>query len=594
MRRVVCVIAAALAIAGIAAPAASAHALLQETTPERGATLKQAPHQIVMRFNEPVEVAFGAVRVFDARGRQVEQGDPFHPGGDGRAVAVRLRSGLPRGGYTATYRVISADSHPVSGGFVFSYGSGAAPAATVDQLLAGENTGPVTRVAFALVRALEYGAIAVGIGALAVLLLAWLPGLRAAVDVSDGGRLDDWESASASFAHRLRAVLVGAGVVGALAAAAALALQAATAAGTSVWSALGEVNAVFETRFGVIWGAGVIAWLLVVVLATVRPAAVPAMRPATVGAAGSALPGPGASIALLAVPLLALAFLPGLGGHAGVQAPVAVLLPANVVHVLAASAWIGGITVLVASLPAATRRLVPENRTRLLAAVMPRFSTLALAAVIALLGGGILQSILMLTSLDDLLDTAFGRAILVKACLVLVLIAAGALHRRRILPGLERAAAAGTSPGKAGVQLRNLLRGEVALGVAALVATGALAGYAPADAQQTGPYSATATLGPARAELTVEPARPGPNEIHLYLFNRRDGRQYDAPKELRVEASLSERGIQPVKFPAEKGGPGHYVISGAALSPPGDWRLEVVARVSAFDELRTSFKVPIR
>jgi hypothetical protein len=36
------------------------------------------------------------------------------------------------------------------------------------------------------------------------------------------------------------------------------------------------------------------------------------------------------------------------------------------------------------------------------------------------------------------------------------------------------------------------------------------------------------------------------------------------------------------------------VISGAALSPPGDWRLEVVARVSAFDELRTSFKVPIR
>ena len=125
MRRVVCVIAAALAIVGIAAPAASAHALLQATTPERGATLKQAPDRIVMRFNEPVEVAFGAVRVFDARGRQVEQGDPFHPGGDGRAVAVRLRSGLPRGGYTATYRVISADSHPVSGGFVFSYGSGA-------------------------------------------------------------------------------------------------------------------------------------------------------------------------------------------------------------------------------------------------------------------------------------------------------------------------------------------------------------------------------------------------------------------------------------------------------------------------------------
>ena len=594
MRRFLCVVAAVLAAAGVAAPAASAHALLQDTTPERGATLKQAPDRIVMRFNEPVEVAFGAVRVFDARGRQVEQGSPFHPGDDGRAVAVRLRGGLPRGGYTATYRVISADSHPVSGGFVFAYGSGAAPGATVDQLLAGQNTGPVTRVAFALVRALEYGAIAVGIGALAVLLLAWLPGLRAAIHVSERGRLDDWESASASFARRVRALLVGAGVVGVLAATAALALQAATAAGTSLWSALGEVNAVFETRFGVIWGAAVIAWLLVVVLAAARPAAVPAMRPATVGAAGTALPGAGPWVAALALPLLALAFLPGLGGHAGVQSPIAVLLPANVIHVLAASAWIGGITVLVAALPAATRRLAPENRTRLLAGVMPRFSTLALIAVIALLAGGILQSLLMLTAVDDLVDTAFGRAILVKATIVLVLIGAGAVHRRRILPGLERAAAAGTPPGRPGVLLRRVLRAEVALGVAALVATGALAGYAPADAQPTGPYSATATLGPARAELTVEPARPGPNEIHLYLFNRRDGRQYDAPKELRVEASLPERGIQPVKFPAEKGGPGHYVISGAALSPPGTWRLEVVARVSAFDELRTSFKVPIR
>ena len=39
--------------------------------------------------------------------------------------------------------------------------------------------------------------------------------------------------------------------------------------------------------------------------------------------------------------------LPALGGHAGVQAPVAVLLPANVVHVIAASAWIGGLALLV-------------------------------------------------------------------------------------------------------------------------------------------------------------------------------------------------------------------------------------------------------
>ena len=141
--------------------------------------------------------------------------------------------------------------------------------------------------------------------------------------------------------------------------------------------------------------------------------------------------------------------------------------------------------------------------------------------------------------------------------------------------------------------LRRTLRAEVALGVAALAVTGALAGYAPATAQTAGPFSGSADLGPARAELTVEPARAGANEIHVYLFDRSDGRQYDAPKELRFEASLPEKGIEPIRLEATKAGPGHYVVGAAALAPPGDWRLELVARISDFDELRTTYTVPI-
>jgi copper transport protein len=45
-----------------AAPA-SAHALLEETVPSRGAALDAAPAQVELRFSEPVEVEFGAVRV---------------------------------------------------------------------------------------------------------------------------------------------------------------------------------------------------------------------------------------------------------------------------------------------------------------------------------------------------------------------------------------------------------------------------------------------------------------------------------------------------------------------------------------------------
>jgi copper transport protein len=580
---------AALALALAAAGPAQAHALLEGTSPERGAVARQAPGEVVLRFSEPVEIAFGAVRVFGADGSEVQQGEPFHPGGRDDEVAVRLRDGVEDGGYTVTYRVVSADSHPVSGGFVFSIGDeAAAPAASVADLLGDQKAGPVTSVAFGLARAVEYAAIALAIGVLAVLLLAWLPTLRATAGAGEA-----WRAAAAAFAARARVLLLVAAGAGALAALAALALQAATAEGSSLWSAFGGVRDVLDTRFGVVWGLGILAWAAVGLFAAARPQAVPALKPATAGAAGSALPGPGAWTWVLAVPVLALALLPGLGGHAGVQDPVAVLLPANVLHVLAAGAWIGGLAVLVAALPAATRRLEAADRTRVLAAAVGRFSGLALIAVALLLVGGIAQSLLELGAVDDLWDTAFGRAIAIKAALVAVLLGLGALNRRRTLPRLARAAEEGSSPGAAGVLLRRTLRAEVALGAAALAVTGALAGYPPATALSAGPFSDSANLGPARTELTVEPARAGANEIHVYLFDRSDGRQYDAPKELRFEASLPGKGIEPIELEATKAGPGHYVVGAAALAPAGDWRLELIARISDFDELRTTYTVPI-
>ncbi len=118
---------AALVVAALAMPqGAAAHAELIATTPERGARVQAAPERVAFRFNEPVEAGFGAVRVFDAEGERVDEGDPIRPGDDSKAIGVALRSGLPDGSYTATYRVVSADSHPISGGFVFTVGEGGA------------------------------------------------------------------------------------------------------------------------------------------------------------------------------------------------------------------------------------------------------------------------------------------------------------------------------------------------------------------------------------------------------------------------------------------------------------------------------------
>ena len=95
-------------------------------------------------------------------------------------------------------------------------------------------------------------------------------------------------------------------------------------------------------------------------------------------------------------------------------------------------------------------------------------------------------------------------------------------------------------------------------------------------------------------EVTVDPARVGPNEMHVYLFDRRDGSQFDETKELTVTAELPEKRIDEIEFEATRAGPGHYVVSGATFGVKGEWTVEIASRVSDFDEFRTKLKLPVR
>src|SRR5690606_28465558 len=95
-----------------------------------------------------------------------DRGDAFHPRGASDRLAVKLAPRLARGTYTATYRVVSVDSHVVSGGFVFSIGAPGTAGATVQDLLGRSGAGGITSAAFAVARALEYAAIGIAAGAL--------------------------------------------------------------------------------------------------------------------------------------------------------------------------------------------------------------------------------------------------------------------------------------------------------------------------------------------------------------------------------------------------------------------------------------------
>ena len=165
LTRVMSAAAVAAAAALATATPALAHATLKETEPARGTTVKLQPKAIVFHFSERVEMNFSAVHVYNASGKVVDDGHAVHPAGVSSDVSIGLKPKVTQGTYTATYRVISADGHPVSGGFVFSIGkAGAAPALTVAELAGGSNVGRGTTVAFGVARAVQYGAIAIAIG----------------------------------------------------------------------------------------------------------------------------------------------------------------------------------------------------------------------------------------------------------------------------------------------------------------------------------------------------------------------------------------------------------------------------------------------
>ncbi|NUS55063.1 MAG: copper resistance protein CopC, partial [Streptomycetaceae bacterium] len=99
---------------------ASAHASLDSTDPVSGSTLPSGPPTVTLRFSESVSTELGGVKVLDPAGKRVDTGNPEHGIGGGSTVRVKLLSGLGPGTYTVAWRVVSDDSHPVSGAFTFN------------------------------------------------------------------------------------------------------------------------------------------------------------------------------------------------------------------------------------------------------------------------------------------------------------------------------------------------------------------------------------------------------------------------------------------------------------------------------------------
>lgn len=152
----------------------------------------------------------------------------------------------------------------------------------------------------------------------------------------------------------------------------------------------------------------------------------------------------------------------------------------DTVHLATTAVWLGGLIGLLVMVPRALRPLADAARTRLAAAVIVRFSGVAIVCVALLVVTGLYRAIAELSSLGDLVHTAYGQALLVKLILFGVLLCGGAYNRLVLHPRLERAAL-GLRGDDAGASrhLRVSVGAELALATVLIVVVAVLVSLPP-------------------------------------------------------------------------------------------------------------------
>jgi hypothetical protein len=129
---------AVLGLALVASPAA-AHNELIASSPADKAVLDTAPTDVVLEFDQPVQTEFGLVAVLDATGVHHERGEPQVVG----SIVTQALGALAAGAYEISYRVSSADGHPITGTLSFTVaGTGSTPEATPEVSSGSAATSP--------------------------------------------------------------------------------------------------------------------------------------------------------------------------------------------------------------------------------------------------------------------------------------------------------------------------------------------------------------------------------------------------------------------------------------------------------------------
>ncbi|CDX43853.1 putative copper resistance protein D [Mesorhizobium sp. SOD10] len=520
-------VAALMAVAVLAMPGrALAHAALVATDPTDGAVLTQSPAQFSLTFSEPVSPL--VLTLVRPDGSQLAL-TSFRL--KDQTVEIDNPETLKSGTHVLSWRVVSVDGHPVGGSALFSVGAPSAAPVT------GEAVDWTLRAAIWAARLFLYAGLFLGVGG--AFALAWLAGNR----------------------RRGQRFIAGALLFGLVAAPASLGLQGLDGLGAPL--ARFAAPTVWKTALETSYVSTVLIGLIALGLALLSLAGPSGFRKLS---ASAALLGVGVALAV--------------SGHASAAEPQWLTRLLVFLHGAAIAFWAGSL----APLGLALRREPAEAK-----AFLRRFSRAILPVVIVLAASGIVLAIIQVQQPAALIDTSYGRLLLLKLALLLFLFTLAAVNRWTL-----------TAPAAAGdTEVQRRLVRSIGIEILIVLAIfGVAAGWrftpppralAIAAAQ---PASIHIHTLKAMADLSVTPGHAGEVAASIVIMTGDFG-PLDA-KAVTLVLSKPDSGIEPIKRPATKPGDGTWRVDNLVIPISGRWNARLDILVSDFEMVKIEAPIEIR
>ncbi|EAD5867739.1 copper resistance protein CopC [Listeria innocua] len=515
----------------------SAHAYLENSNPADQSHIKTAPEKVTLVFNEEIEADFPLIEVKDSSGKRVETGKTAVSKKNDHMVEASLPAELKADVYSVSWRVVSADGHAVSGVISFKLGDTKATFQSTE----------VPSNAFDLqISSVQKAILYIGFSLFIGMLVFGL------------GLYPRKEQLTAKITTRLKKIIWFALAFLGTALLMQLFVQTSITTGVSISESFqpDKLAAFLTTKTGYIWLSELISWLVLVIFTVI-------MVRKNKQWSWFALLTESALIGYLI-------FAKAQNGHAAASADKIVSITADMLHMIAASVWVGGILVLLFVLP----------KTGKAREVWSRFAIIAIIAVASILVSGLLMAVMNIGQMSNLFTTNYGKILLFKIGLFLLMALLVLGHyiylklKNKKLP------------------FKTILI-ELIIGTIILIVASVLTNVQtpPPPAPKAFDETITAEGENAKINLRVEPATVGQNQF-IITFTSADGATKTDFEQVTI-TTKSTKTDEKATFQAKLANENQYFAEGLYINQTGKWEITVHGLTKDFTDINQTFTTNI-